>query len=155
MPIRVVAVGRVADAGLRAAADEYLRRIRRHMPVDVVEVADESLAKRSALEVLRAEEARVLPVLRKSSYVILADSGGKLMSSEGFARMLEGLFLAGKSNITFVIGGTLGAGERVRATADDTVSFSRMTMAHGLARVVLLEQVYRAFTIMRGEKYHR
>lgn len=154
MAIRVVAVGKLAKGRFREAADDYLKRIARYIPIEVAEVAEERLSKRGVDEVRRAEDERILAAIPKSHHVILTDARGKRFTSEQFARMIEHLLLSGKSNITFVVGGTLGVGEKVRTRADETVSFSQMTLAHQLARVVLLEQVYRAFTIMRGEKYH-
>lgn len=155
MAMRLVAVGKIGKGHLGAAAEEYAKRIRRHVRFDVVEVGDEPLGTRPDDEIVRREDERVVAAIPKSSHVILADRQGKKLSSEEFARLLEALLVGGKSDLTFVLGGTLGAGEKVRERADETVSFSQMTMAHGLARVVLLEQTYRAFAIMRGEKYHR
>lgn len=155
MTIRLVCVGKLAEPHFKAASAEYVKRISRYMPVEVLEVGDEPLAKRTERDVLRAEARRILSVLPKSSHVILLDRQGTQVTSEEFAQRVERLLIGGASNITFVVGGTLGVSDEVRAKADETVSFSQMTMAHQLARVVLLEQIYRAFTIIRGEKYHR
>lgn len=154
MPIRIVAVGKLGNSHFKAAATEYVKRIGRYMPIGTVEVADERIAKRSEDEVRRVEDERVMGAIPASSHVILADRRGRPLSSEQFARMLGQLLVSGRSNLTFIVGGTLGVGEKVRARADETVSFSQMTLAHQLARVVLLEQLYRAFTIIKGEKYH-
>ncbi len=155
MPIRLVCVGKLGENHFKAAAAEYVKRIARYMPIEVVELADEPLDRRPERDVLRLEGDRILKSLPKDGHIILADSRGAPLTSEQFASRINDLLIAGRSSITFVCGGSLGVDERIRKQAADVVSFSRMTMGHQLARVVLLEQIYRAFTIIRGEKYHR
>lgn len=154
MGIRVVCVGKAGEPHF-AAATEYLKRIRRYIRIELVEVADEPVDRRPDDTVRRVEGERLLKALGKPSCVILADRQGRQLTSEQFAARLNDLLVSGKSDITFAVGGTLGVTAAVRARADETISFSQMTMAHQLARVVLLEQIYRAFKIIRGEKYHR
>lgn len=155
MPLRLVCVGKLSQAHFQAAAADYLKRICRHLPVETVEIADEPLGRRSDEEVRRREGVRILKAIPENFYVVLTDRQGRALTSERFAARLDKLLVGGRSNIAFVIGGTVGVSDEIRARADETVSFSQMTMAHQLARVVLLEQIYRALSIIRGEKYHR
>lgn len=154
--IQVIAVGKLKERFWSDACAEYLKRLRPFANVSVTEVADVDPARvggeRAAVE---AESDAVLRTLRQGAFVILLDIEGKLMTSEGMASQLADLALAGRSDIAFVIGGSCGVDERVRQRADARWSFGRITLPHNLARVVLLEQVYRAFKIDRGEPYHK
>ena len=150
----LVAVGAVkgwADEGCR----DYLQRLRRYFPVEVVEVSEEDLNRRTPEEVLAAEAGRLLKKIPAGAYVIALDrEKGEPFSSEKLARRLNSLGLSGRSHVAFVLGGPLGLSPEVLARADALVSFGPVTLPHALARVVLLEQVYRAAKINRGEKYH-
>jgi len=150
----VVAVGKLKGWPAEAC-DDYLKRLRRHFPVGVVEVAEEDMNRRSASEVLAAEGERIVRRIPAGSHVVVLDrAAGKSLDSEGIATRLASLGLSGNSHVTFVLGGALGLTEGVVRTADETWSFGEITLPHALARVVLLEQLYRASKIERGEKYH-
>lgn len=153
MRIVVAAVGRLKEPYFRAAAEEYLKRLRPYADVRVVEVPDQDLAK-GVERARQAEADGLLRALPDGAHVVVLDVRGRQRSSEDLAARLEELALAGRSSVAFVIGGTAGLDERVLARADETLSLSAMTLPHQLARVVLLEQVYRAFRIIRGEPYH-
>lgn len=150
----VVAVGSIKgwpDEGCR----DYLKRLRRYFPVDVVEVPEEDLNRRTPGEVLTAEAARLLRRIPAGAYVIaLGREKGEPLSSEKLARRLDSLGLSGRSHVAFVLGGPLGLAPEALKRADAIVSFGPITLPHALARVVLLEQLYRAAKINRGEKYH-
>jgi 23S rRNA (pseudouridine1915-N3)-methyltransferase len=150
----VVAVGSLkgwADEGCR----DYLKRLRRYFPVEIVEVPEEDLNRRKPEEVLAAEAARLLKRVPAGAYVVALDrKDGEPLSSEKLARRLESLGLSGKSHVAFVLGGPLGLAPEALARADALVSFGSITLPHALARVVLLEQLYRAAKINRGERYH-
>ena len=150
----VVAVGSLkgwADEGCR----DYLARLRRYFPAEVVEVPEEDLNRRTPEEVLAAEARKLLKRIPAGAYVIALDrEKGAPLSSEKLARRLDSLGLSGRSQVAFVLGGPLGLSPEVLARADALVSFGPITLPHALARVVLLEQVYRAAKINRGEKYH-
>jgi 23S rRNA (pseudouridine1915-N3)-methyltransferase len=152
--LRVLAVGKLGEAYWRAAADEYAKRLRRYASLDVVEVPDRDLGK-GVGRAIEAEGADLLRATTPGSYVLALDTDGAQMSSEALARRLEALMLDGTSDITFVIGGSAGLAPDVCARADERLSLSAMTLPHQLCRVVLLEQLYRAFRIMRNEPYHR
>ena len=146
MKIRVVAVGRLKEDFFRAAESEYLRRLRPLCQVAIEEVRDD------------AALARAVPEARGSSgaLVVALDQRGDLVSSEDLAAMLgEEEQRGGGRPVVFAIGGPDGHPEALRRRADRLIAFGRITIAHRLVRVVLLEQIYRAFTILRGHPYHR
>jgi 23S rRNA (pseudouridine1915-N3)-methyltransferase len=150
----VVAVGSIKgwpDEGCQ----DYLKRLRRYFPVDVVEVREEDLNRRTPEEVLTAEAARLLRRIPAGAYVMALDrEKGEPLSSEKLTRRLDSLGLSGRSHVAFVLGGPLGLAPEALKKADALVSFGPITLPHALARVVLLEQLYRAAKINRGEKYH-
>ena len=153
MRLRVAAVGRVKEPHWRAACDEYLKRMRPYATVEVVEIADRDIGTEPA-KAMAAEGADLLRAIPEGSYVIALDLGGTQRTSERFSEELAELMVRGRSDITFVIGGSAGLAPDVLARADSTLALSKMTLPHQLARVVLLEQLYRAFKIMRNEPYH-
>ena len=150
----IVAVG--ALKGWAAdGADDYLKRLRRYFPAEIVEVREEDLNQLSHEEVLAAEGRRLLKRLPTGAYAVALDrERGEPLASEKLARQLSSLGLSGKSHVAFVVGGPLGLSPEVLKRADALVSFGPITLPHALARVVLLEQLYRAAKIHREEKYH-
>lgn len=150
----VVAVGKLkgwADAG----CGDYLKRLRRYFPVEVVEVAEEDMNRRSRTEVLSNEAARLSKRIPSGAYVVALDRElGRTFSSEKLAENLSRLGTSGRSDVAFVLGGPLGLSDEILNQADEWMSFGPPTLPHALARVVLLEQLYRATKIERGEKYH-
>jgi 23S rRNA (pseudouridine1915-N3)-methyltransferase len=149
----------IAAGTLKGWADEgcqdYLRRLRRYFPVEVVEVPEEDLNRRAPEEVLAAEARRLLKKIPAGAYVIALDrERGESLSSEKLARRLDSLGLSGRSHVAFILGGPLGLSPELNREANALVSFGSITLPHALARVVLLEQLYRAAKINRGEKYH-
>lgn len=156
MKITVVAVGKLKEKFWREACAEYLKRLQAYAKVDVREVADVDPARAGGVEAARAKEGEaVLAALPSHAHVFLLAIEGKERSSEGFSARLDQLALQGESEFAFVIGGSDGASEAVYARADELLSFGPVTLPHNLARVVLLEQIYRAFKISRGEPYHK
>ncbi|OGP15636.1 MAG: hypothetical protein A2052_07160 [Deltaproteobacteria bacterium GWA2_54_12] len=154
MKITFVAVGSVKKSSIAEASADYLKRIKRYAPVDIVEVKDEGASLKMPREdVLRKEGQRILSALGQGGYtVVLADTGSS-MTSAAFSKFIEGLMNQGRKNVSFVVGGAYGLHKDVYGTADLVLSLSAMTLPHDLARLFLYEQVYRAFTIMRGEPY--
>jgi 23S rRNA (pseudouridine1915-N3)-methyltransferase len=150
----IVAVGSLKGWAADGAGD-YLKRLRRFFPVEVVEVPEEDLNRRSPEEVLAAEARKILKRIPSGAYVISLDrERGESVSSEKLARRLNSLGISGRSHVAFILGGPLGLSQEVLKRADALVSFGPVTLPHALARVVLLEQLYRAAKINRGEKYH-
>jgi 23S rRNA (pseudouridine1915-N3)-methyltransferase len=150
----IVAVGKLRGWAADGSRD-YLKRLRRYFSVEVMEVAEEDMNRRSPEEVLSAEASRLLKRIPSGAYVIALDrEKGKLLTSEDLARRLDALGVSGRSHVAFLIGRPLGLSPELLGEADAVVSFGRMTLPHALTRVVLLEQLYRAAKIERGEKYH-
>jgi 23S rRNA (pseudouridine1915-N3)-methyltransferase len=150
----LVSVGKPKGWAAEASKD-YASRLRRYFPVNVFEVAEEDMNRRSHKEVLSAEGERILKRLPKGAYVISLDrEKGKQHPSERLALKLEDLGASGRSHVAFVIGGPLGLSPDVLQRSNDIWSFGSITLPHSLARVVLLEQLYRAAKIHRNEKYH-
>jgi 23S rRNA (pseudouridine1915-N3)-methyltransferase len=152
--LTVVAVGRLKESFWRDSADEYLKRLAPYATVRVVEVADRDSG-RDAARALAEEGTDVLRAIPDGAHVIALDVAGKQVSSEGFSAKLDALGLDGRSSVAFVIGGSVGLSDAVTSRADERLSLGPMTLPHNLARVVLLEQIYRAFRISRGEPYHK
>lgn len=156
MKIRVVAVGKLKERFWTDACAEYLKRLQAYAKVEVKEIADIDPAKAGGVESARTKEGEaILSAIPDSSHVILLAIQGKERSSESFSSRIDQLALSGVSDFTFVIGGSDGVSEAVFARANETLSFGPITLPHNLARVVLLEQTYRAFKISRGEPYHK
>ncbi len=156
LKITVVAVGKLKEKFWTAACAEYLKRLSGYAKVAVKEIADVDPARAGGVDASRAKEgAAILAAIPQSSHVILMAIDGKQRTSEQFSRRLDDLCLSGKSDITFVIGGSDGVDAAVAARADETFSFGPITLPHNLARVVLLEQIYRAMKISRNEPYHK
>ena len=150
----LVSVGKLKGWAAEGSED-YAKRLRRSFPDEIIEVAEEDMNRRSREEVLSAEGERILRRLPAEAYVISLDrEKGKQQPSEALARKLEDLGLSGRSHVAFVIGGPLGLSPEVFLRADELWSFGKITLPHALARVLLLEQLYRAVKIQRGEKYH-
>ena len=159
MKITVVAVGKIKEAYFRDAAAEYVKRLSRYCRLEICEVADEKTpdgASAAMEDAIKAKEAeRILAKIAEDAYVITLDISGKKMDSVTFGRRIERLGIEGRSHIVFVIGGSLGLHRSVGQRADASISFSDMTFPHQLMRVVLLEQLYRAYRIISGEPYHK
>ena len=156
MRYTVVAVGKLKEKFWTQACAEYVKRLGAYGKVDVREVSDIDPARAGGVEASRAREgAEILSAVPERSHVILLAIDGKQRSSEEFSAHLDELVLRGKSDLTFVIGGSDGVSPDVRARANETFSFGPITLPHNLARVVLLEQLYRACKISRGEPYHK
>jgi 23S rRNA (pseudouridine1915-N3)-methyltransferase len=152
--LTIVAVGRLKERYWREAADEYLKRLGGYATVRVAEVADRDPGRGEA-RALAEETADVVRAIPEGSHVVALEISGRELSSEALAARLEALAIEGKSSVTFLIGGSTGLGAEALAAADERLSLGPMTLPHNLARVVLLEQIYRAFRINRGEPYHK
>lgn len=143
--IRLVVVGKLKEKFFSDACDEYLKRLSRFADVSVVQLRDRP-------DGITAESSDVLDSLK--GYVVLTDINGENMSSEKFSEFLSDT-MEHSDTVSFVIGGSCGVDERVKNAANKKISFGRMTYPHMLMRVILLEQIYRAFTIKEGSPYHK
>ncbi|MFA5844926.1 MAG: 23S rRNA (pseudouridine(1915)-N(3))-methyltransferase RlmH [Coriobacteriia bacterium] len=153
MRITIVAVGRLKERWWRDAAEEYLKRLRPYVSIDVVEVADRDLGA-GVDRAMREEGEAVGRALPAGARVVALAADGLALGSEGLAGWLDERMRDGRP-LAFVLGGSAGIDPALLARADERLSLSPMTFPHQMARVVLLEQVYRAFRILRGEPYHR
>jgi len=155
----IIAVGKISEKYLQKGMDEYQKRLSPYMHVSVKEVKDEPLPnklyQKEVDKVLEKEQDRIFQYMSPGDYVVLLDLEGREMTSEQFAQKLESLAVSGISDLVFVIGGTLGTGQKLKERADLSLSFSQFTFPHQLMRLILLEQLYRAVKINRGEPYHR
>ncbi len=157
--ISIVTIGKLKEKYLKQGIDEYLKRLSTYAKVDIIELPDEKAPENlseTEMEIVKEKEGeRILNKISDDTHVIALAIEGKMKSSEQLAKDLDQLATYGKSKIAFVIGGSLGLSPAVMKRANDTLSFSKMTFPHQLMRLILLEQVYRAFRIIRGEPYHK
>ncbi len=154
MRITVIAVGRLKERHWREAAEEYLKRLPPYANVTTVEIADRDVT-RDEVRALAGEGADLARAIPEGAWVVALDIGGRQRSSEQVAGWLGGLALDGRSHVAFLLGGASGLAPEVLTRVDERLSLGPMTLPHQLARVVLYEQLYRAFRIQRGEPYHR
>lgn len=159
MKVNIIAVGKLKEKYWLDAVREYSKRLGPYLKLQITEIADvrapERLSDREQEQVRDQEGAKILDQIRDQDYVIALAIEGREHTSEGFAQMLDQLLTQGRSEITFVIGGSLGLSRAVYERADYQLSFSQFTFPHQLMRVILLEQIYRAMKINRGEPYHK
>lgn len=159
MKIKVICVGKLKEKYLVDGIKEYRKRISAYADIELIEVADERIPDRASLAqetIVKVKEGRkILDKVKQDDYMILLDVSGKQMDSVDFSKHIENCMIDGKSTIDFVIGGSLGHGEEVLTRANMRLSFSPMTFPHQLMRLILVEQIYRAFKIMKNETYHK
>nr|WP_276324746.1 23S rRNA (pseudouridine(1915)-N(3))-methyltransferase RlmH [Orenia marismortui] len=156
--IKVISVGKIKENYINQGINEFVKRLQRHVNLEIIEVKDERISgnlSSSEMNQVKEEEAdKILDKIDNRSYTIALDPQGKPMTSEGLAKSISNLQVQGYSSIEFIIGGALGLHQKIRDTADYVLSFSHMTFTHQMIRLILLEQVYRAFKIMKNEPYH-
>lgn len=159
MNISVICVGKLKERYWSDAVAEYSKRLKSYCSLNIVELKESRLPDKAGsaeeLAVKEAEGSEILKKIKDNMYVITLEVKGKMLSSEKLAAKIENLGIDGVSNIAFVIGGSLGLSEAVSRRADFKLSFSEMTFPHQMMRVVLLEQIYRSFKIIKNETYHK
>lgn len=159
MKIKVVTVGKLKEKYLKDGIAEYSKRISRFAKLEMIELADEKIPDRASesenQKILEIEGQRILSKVGDRDFVIVLAIEGKTFSSEEFSKQLEEASIKGFSTLTFIIGGSLGLSSSVKNRANLSVSFGRLTLPHQLMRLVLAEQIYRAFTIQQGSPYHK
>lgn len=159
MKITIVCVGKIKEKFYRDALAEYTKRLSRYCNLTITEVADEKTkeqASETECAIIKDREGeRILKSIRDDGYVIALAIDGKTLDSVELSEKIDKLGLSGKSNVYFVIGGSLGLSDAVMKRADYKLSFSRMTFPHQLMRVILLEQIYRSYRIINHEPYHK
>ena len=158
MKITICCVGKIKEKFYSQAIEEYSKRLSKYCKLEIKEAADEKTPDSASDTVNRMikekEGDRLLSFIKDDSYVIALAIDGKMLDSVELSEKIDNLMLSGKSDIVFVIGGSLGLDKRVLDRADYKLSFSKMTFPHQLMRVILLEQIYRSFRIMKNEPYH-
>ena len=156
--INIISVGKIKENYLKDAIKEYSKRLSKYCKLNIIELPDEKipdkLNENLSNEIKNKESNSILNHIKKDSYIICLDLYGKELSSEEFSKNIENLSLQ-TSNITFVIGGSLGLSADILKKAHQKICFSKMTFPHQLIRVFLLEQIFRGFKISNGETYHR
>lgn len=159
MHVTIIAVGKIKEKYLADGMREYLKRLSAYAKVEIIEVADEKTAENPSpaeLAQIKAKEGeKISRYLKSGTCIIVLDIQGKNLSSEEMAATIADLGLKGKSDLTFIIGGSVGLAETILRAADIRLSFGRMTYPHQLMRLILLEQIYRSFKIIKGEPYHK
>lgn len=155
MKISLIAVGKLKETFWKQALGEYLKRLQSYADVEVIEVPDLDPSRLGEAQTLEREGEALLSRVPQSAIVVLLDIEGKLFTSEEIADLISSRANEGISHIAFVIGGSHGVSKAVRERADVKLSLGRVTLPHNLARVVIAEQIYRAFRIIRREPYHK
>ncbi|MGN0317356.1 MAG: 23S rRNA (pseudouridine(1915)-N(3))-methyltransferase RlmH [Lachnospira sp.] len=157
--ITIVCVGKIKESFFTQAVGEYSKRLSGYCKLEIIELPDEKTPDNASeqlnLKIKDKEGERILSAIKDDAFVIALAIEGKMLDSVELSDKINELAVGGVSNITFVIGGSLGLSQNVMNRADYKLSFSKMTFPHQLMRVILLEQIYRAFRIMKNEPYHK
>lgn len=150
--IKIICLGKIKEKYFTDAIVEYQKRISRYNQIKIIELEDIGLNDKKV--VLRKEEEKILKVIDQKDYIITLEIEGNMISSEEFSRKIEEINMH-NSNITFIIGGSFGLSDNIKSLSNYKLSFSKMTFPHQLFRVILLEQIYRAYKIINNEEYHK
>ena len=158
LTINIVCIGKIKEKFFKDAIDEYSKRLSKYCKLNIVELPDEKIPEKINTNIennIKSKECtNMINHIKKDSYIICLDLNGKEFSSEQFSKKIEDISME-SSQITFVIGGSLGLNQEILSLANQKICFSKMTFPHQLIRVFLLEQIFRAFKISNGETYHR
>lgn len=156
--INIICVGKIKEVYLKSAIEEYTKRLSKYSNLKIIELQDEKLPEKiynSTINETKEKECKkILNSLKKDSYIISLDLKGKQFTSEEFSKKIDNIATNFNSNITFIIGGTLGLTDEILNISNEKICFSKMTFPHQLIRVFLLEQLFRAFKIQKHETYH-
>lgn len=159
MNIKIISVGKLKEKYLVQGINEYTKRLSKYCKITFVEVPDEKapekLSEAEMIQVKEKEGERILAKIKEQEYVFALAINGQNPSSEDFAATLDKLQTSGKSQFAFIIGGSLGLSDQVLKRSNAQISFGKMTYPHQLMRLILVEQIYRAFRINAGEPYHK
>ena len=150
--IKIICVGKIKEKYLKDAIDEYTKRISKYTSLEIVEIQDEGLVEEKVA--MKKEGEEILKRINRKDYIICLDIDGEVIDSISFSKKIDNIYL-NYSNITFIIGGSYGLIEEIKKISNYRLSFSKMTFPHQLFRVMLLEQIYRAYKIKNNESYHK
>ena len=158
LSINIICIGKIKEKFFKDAIDEYSKRLSKYCKLNILELPDEKIPDKTNINIensIKSKECdNIINHIKKDSYIICLDLKGKQFSSEEFSKNIENISMT-SSQITFIIGGSLGLTEKILNIANQKICFSKMTFPHQLMRVILVEQVYRGFRIMHGEPYHK
>ena len=156
LKIKIIALGKIKEKFLKSGIEEFLKRLTPYAQINITEITPIEIKDENLIDkILEQEGEKILSNIKPTDYVITMEILGKEFSSEEFAQKLEALTNAGTQEVVFVIGSSCGIGENVSQRADLKMSMSKMTFLHEFARLILVEQIYRAFKIIKGETYHK
>ncbi len=159
MNIKIIAVGKIKEKYIEEAIKEFSKRLSRYCNLMIIEVDDEkapeNLSQKEMDLVKQREGQRILSKIPQNSFIISLEIQGREISSEELSKKMEDIMISGINDITFIIGGSLGLWDEIRNRSDYRLSFSKMTFPHQLMRLILLEQIYRSWKIMKNEPYHK
>lgn len=159
MEINIISVGKIKEDYFKKAIEEYEKRLKAYCRVNFIELKDESEGKNLSYKdidiILDKEGKRILEKIKERSFIIVLDIKGKSIDSVEFSKKINDIMLDGISSIDFIIGGSLGISQEVKDKANYSLSFSKFTFPHKLMKVILMEQIYRAFTIINNKTYHK
>lgn len=159
MNIDIIAVGKIKEKYIKEGIKEFSKRLSRYTKLKIVELDDEkapeNLSQRDMEIVMEKEGNKILSKIPANSFIITLEIEGKQISSEMLCKKMEDIMVGGMNNITFIIGGSLGLSQEIKNKSNFKLSFSKMTFPHQLMRLILLEQIYRSFRIMKNEPYHK
>lgn len=152
--INLICVGSLKEQYLKDAINEYKKRLSRYAKIEIFEIKESKVDESNIKKGLNEEGENILKRIKDNDYLVLSDLHGKEISSEEFSVLLSNLINKGVSPINFVIGGTYGLSDDLRKRSNDKICLSKLTFTHQMTRVILLEQIYRAFKIINNENYH-
>ena len=156
MKIKIIALGKIKEKYLKAGIDEYLKRLRPYTPLEIIELTPIEIKDENLIDkVLDAEAEKIISHIKLSSFIITLEIEGKQFDSVDFSKKLEQITNSGVSEIVFIIGSSCGLSQKVRNMSNLKLSLSKMTFIHQFTRLILLEQIYRAFKISNNETYHK
>lgn len=159
MNIKIIAVGKIKEKYIKEGINEFSKRLSRYSKLQIIEVNDEkapeNLSKKEMENIKQKEGKKIISKIPKNSLIISLEIKGKMIDSEELSKRMEDIMIDGINDITFIIGGSLGLSKEVSDMSNFKLSFSKMTFPHQLMRLILMEQVYRAFRIMKKEPYHK
>jgi len=156
MNINIIAVGKIREKYIKSGIEEFLKRIQPYSSVKIIEIEAEMVKSDDQIKkAMDIEGEKILNIISDSAYIIVLDVFGKKLSSEKFASKIQNISTQGINQLVIIIGGAFGLDEKVKKNADFSLSLSEMTLPHQLARLFLLEQIYRSFKIINNEPYHK
>jgi len=156
MKIKIIALGKIKENYIKDGVEEFLKRLKPYTPIEIIEINPIEIKDENLIDnVLNQEGEKILSQINNDTYLITLEIEGKQLSSEEFSSKINDLCNSGINEVAFVIGSSYGIGKNVKARANYKLSFSKMTFLHTFARLILIEQIYRAFKILKNETYHK